>query len=99
MSKANFIDFTSRDCKESSHDECHVSWQGLGYEVVCNCACHKKDDKSHQEKICSAVMPDEGYQKNVPRRDAREVKIKGTGGLAQHQRNESFSSHPCNPAR
>lgn len=96
--KVCLIDFTSRDCKDSSHNLCHGSWQGLGYEVICNCFCHKKSNTSYQEKACIAIMPDNNsYQKDALLGGAREHNMKGTGEPAQHQRNESFSSHPYNP--
>jgi hypothetical protein len=42
MNKVILIDFTSGDCKNSAHDECHGSWQGFGYEVICICGCHNR---------------------------------------------------------
>jgi hypothetical protein len=37
------LDFVNRECKDSSHDKCHGSWQGLGYEVICSCVCHYQE--------------------------------------------------------
>jgi hypothetical protein len=95
MNEVCFIDFTSRDCKGSLHNECDGSWKGFGYEIICNCICHKKNNRYHQEKV--HVRPNNNYyQKGVP---SREVNIKSTGVPAQRQRDESFSSHPCNPCK
>jgi hypothetical protein len=36
----SLIQFRSRECKGMTHQACHRIWKGLGYEVVCECACH-----------------------------------------------------------
>ena len=38
------IDFVSRECKIGSHENCYGTWEGLGFEIICNCKCgHKKN--------------------------------------------------------
>jgi hypothetical protein len=36
------IDFLSRWCGTGEHSECAGAWQGLGFQVLCNCECHKE---------------------------------------------------------
>lgn len=36
------IDFKSRQCRENQHTICSNKWRGFGFEVICNCSCHKK---------------------------------------------------------
>jgi hypothetical protein len=47
------IDFVSRECKTGQHENCRGKWQGLGFEINCNCICgHKENcwslDQVHQ---------------------------------------------------
>lgn len=37
------IDFKSKQCRENQHTVCSNKWNGFGFEVVCNCSCHKKE--------------------------------------------------------
>ena len=38
------IDFVSRECKTGQHQNCCGKWQGLGFEINCDCMCgHKKN--------------------------------------------------------
>lgn len=36
------IDFKSKSCKQEQHNGCSNKWNGLGFEVICTCDCHKK---------------------------------------------------------
>jgi len=37
------VEFISRECKIGQHEKCHGKWQGLGFEINCDCEhCHKK---------------------------------------------------------
>ncbi|MGH9981220.1 MAG: hypothetical protein ACRD6U_06680 [Nitrososphaeraceae archaeon] len=42
MNKQKFLEFNSKYCKNGIHPQCYGKWTGLGYEVICNCICHKK---------------------------------------------------------
>jgi hypothetical protein len=39
------INFISRDCKNAIHQNCCGIWRGLGFEVLCDCKCHKKKEQ------------------------------------------------------
>lgn len=41
------IDFISKQCKATQHDECSKRWNGLSFEVICNCNCHKKNNEKN----------------------------------------------------
>jgi hypothetical protein len=54
------IEFLSRQCKTGEHQNCCGKWQGLGFEINCDCTCghsknywalEKKDDKQIQRRI------------------------------------------------
>jgi hypothetical protein len=36
------IDFISKDCKNKNHFICSHQWEGFGFQIICNCECHKK---------------------------------------------------------
>ena len=36
------LDFSSRFCRSDDHDKCLNKWQGLGFNVICKCGCHKE---------------------------------------------------------
>jgi hypothetical protein len=43
MIRQQTIDFLSRWCGTTGeHSECAGAWQGLGFQVLCNCECHKE---------------------------------------------------------
>jgi hypothetical protein len=44
------IDFLSRQCRYKAHDHCNGLWNGLGFEAVCKCRCHKKKEKASVEE-------------------------------------------------
>jgi hypothetical protein len=39
------IDFISRDCRSTIHQNCCGIWRGLGFEVLCDCKCHKRKEQ------------------------------------------------------
>jgi hypothetical protein len=45
------INFISRQCKNSIHKGCCGIWQGLGFEVFCDCECHKKKEQQASGKV------------------------------------------------
>jgi hypothetical protein len=36
------LDFLGKDCKNNCHNLCARQWKGLGFQIICNCECHKK---------------------------------------------------------
>ena len=38
----NEISFKSKECKKENHFLCNHQWKGLGFQVYCNCECHRK---------------------------------------------------------
>jgi hypothetical protein len=36
------LDFFGKECKKNYHNHCSGHWQGLGFQVYCNCECHRK---------------------------------------------------------
>ena len=36
------LDFFGKECKNNYHNQCSGQWQGLGFQVTCNCECHTK---------------------------------------------------------
>jgi hypothetical protein len=39
MNSLKEIRFTSRECKNGMHKDCHYAWHGLGLEFRCICEC------------------------------------------------------------
>ena len=35
------IEFLSKDCKSQNHFSCSHQWEGFGFNVICNCECHR----------------------------------------------------------
>jgi hypothetical protein len=50
------IDFISRDCRNTIHQNCCGLWRGLGFEILCYCKCHKK--KEQQQALAEVVGPE-----------------------------------------
>ena len=36
------LDFLGKRCKNNCHNLCDGQWKGLGFQVYCNCKCHRK---------------------------------------------------------
>jgi hypothetical protein len=54
------IEFQSKYCKKKEHSKCANKWQGLGFQVCCNCECHRnlvldkgilKNDSSNENNV------------------------------------------------
>jgi hypothetical protein len=58
MNEEKLIEFCSKHCKNNVHSHCHEIWNGLGFEVICNCNCHKKvemlDENSNLSNITNS---------------------------------------------
>ena len=37
-----WLSFTSKECKNKNHFLCQCEWEGFGFQIFCNCECHKK---------------------------------------------------------
>lgn len=37
------------------HNGCYGKWQGLGFEVLCDCKCHKKKEQQALEEVGGPV--------------------------------------------
>ena len=42
MSNYNLLEFSSKFCKKNNHNQCPGQWEGFGFQVYCNCECHRK---------------------------------------------------------
>ena len=42
IDNSNLVDFLGKECKNLLHDKCCSVWKGYGFQVVCNCECHRK---------------------------------------------------------
>ncbi len=49
------IDFLSKQCKNDTHNGCYGRWQGLGFDVLCDCKCHKKKEQQALEEVGGPV--------------------------------------------
>ena len=52
------IEFRSKECKRSLHENCYSKWVGLGLEVICCCECG-------HDKIGQASVEVEGHATNA----------------------------------
>jgi hypothetical protein len=43
MMTDSVIGFLSRECKIGQHKNCYGKWQGLGFEINCDCLCGHKN--------------------------------------------------------
>ena len=41
MSESFNLAFVSTACKSNEHDNCHGKWYGYGFDIICECRCHK----------------------------------------------------------
>ena len=59
------LDFISKDCKKENHFLCRHQWEGFGFQIVCNCECHKKQVLGRVENLsntCNSPKNDGGYE-------------------------------------
>jgi hypothetical protein len=69
MTKA-IIDFISRDCRNTIHQNCCGIWRGLGFEILCYCKCHKK--KEQQQALAEVVGPETNAIENKPSLEVKQ---------------------------
>jgi len=55
MIEEKLIEFCSKHCKSNIHSQCHEVWNGFGFEVICNCSCHKKGEMLDEGKSPSNI--------------------------------------------
>jgi hypothetical protein len=56
-------DFLSKECKKNNHALCHRQWSGLGFQVICDCKCHNREEKQQalawvEEPLANAKVND-----------------------------------------
>jgi hypothetical protein len=49
------LDFLGKRCKNNSHNLCDGQWKGLGFEICCNCECHRKQVLGRDESLSNTV--------------------------------------------
>ena len=42
INSINEIYFKNKECKNRNHFLCNHQWEGFGFQIVCNCECHRK---------------------------------------------------------
>lgn len=57
MNETCMIEFRSRDCKNYVHNRCDGTWHGLGYDIICDCVCHKKKDLALVDRCQPSTVP------------------------------------------
>lgn len=57
------INFISRDCRNTIHKDCYGIWQGLGFEFICDCKCHRKKE---QQALAEVGAPVSNAVENKP---------------------------------
>lgn len=35
------MEFSSKLCKINNHKQCPGQWEGFGFQIFCNCDCHR----------------------------------------------------------
>ena len=51
----NEISFKSKECKKETHLLCNHQWKGLGFQVYCNCECHRKLVLGRDESLPNTI--------------------------------------------
>lgn len=49
------IEFQSKYCKQKEHNNCSNKWKGLGFEICCNCECHRKMMLGRDESLPNTI--------------------------------------------
>jgi hypothetical protein len=57
MNDACMIEFRSRYCRSNVHTRCDGRWHGLGYDIICDCICHKKKDRALVDRCQPSTIP------------------------------------------
>jgi hypothetical protein len=55
LTKEKILEFCSKYCKNNIHSQCHAIWNGLGFEVICNCVCHVKKMLDEGESLSNII--------------------------------------------
>jgi hypothetical protein len=57
MNDNTVLQFTSKDCKNNVHSNCHSSWTGLGFNIICSCICHGQKSAASliKNKTCTGL--------------------------------------------
>jgi hypothetical protein len=55
MLEEKLIEFCSKYCKNNIHSQCHKIWNGLGFQVICICICHKKIEMLDENSSLSNI--------------------------------------------
>jgi hypothetical protein len=45
MIEARILQFVSKQCRSDKHRACHRSWEGFGFEIICDCKCHSNKNR------------------------------------------------------
>ena len=53
----NFLNFLGKECKNICHHKCAGQWKGFGFQIVCNCECHKKQVLGRDESLPNTIKP------------------------------------------
>ena len=59
MNETNLVEFLSKQCKNKVHIECCGLWEGLGFEVLCECMCHTNNSVIVYHKADARKQPTE----------------------------------------
>jgi hypothetical protein len=69
MNEANLVEFLSKQCKNKEHITCCGLWEGLGFEVLCSCKCHKKKE---QQALAEVEGPETNAVENKPSLEVKQ---------------------------
>ena len=80
MTQNNSLEFVTRYCKQGPHSECHGSWTGLGFNMNCNCICHRKNMWQSEvvgpdENAISVNLSSKEAAKDLPEQDANKKRM------------------------
>jgi hypothetical protein len=62
IDNSNLVDFLGKECKNLLHDKCCSVWKGYGFQVVCNCECHKKQVLGRVENLSNTCNSPERWR-------------------------------------
>jgi hypothetical protein len=57
MSNQDILEFSSKSCKTNFHNQCSGQWKGFGFQIICNCECHKKLVLGRIESLPNTINP------------------------------------------
>jgi hypothetical protein len=67
------IEFVSRQCKTGQHQYCYGKWQGLGFEINCDCTC------GHGKNYCELEEDDKSDKQILRKIKPRQTEFVGVG--------------------